>query len=273
MILGDQMLKIQLGSSLLYVFSTITGRVISDVGLAQKELKAKNEELVHTNEELDHFVYSVSHDLSSPLKSILGLVNISRIDQPSENKALYLKKIEESVHKLETFIGEILDYSHNKRSELTIEQINLKALCSEILENLKYADNFRKVKLELSVHEEDNIYSNRPRLKMILNNLLSNAVKFQNSNENVQPFVRVTSYKKDGGVIVTIEDNGEGIRAEYQPKIFEMFFRGTDKFKGSGLGLYIAKEAADRIHGRISVHSEYGKGSTFSLELKNLSSN
>jgi signal transduction histidine kinase len=269
MIEDSEMLKIQLGSALLYVFSTITGRVISDVGVAEKRLSKKNEELEQTNKELDRFVYSVSHDLSSPLKSILGLVTISKIDSSSENKIIYLQKIEESVLKLESFINEILDYSHNKRLDFDLELIELQTLCIEILDNLKYADNFKNTKIDMAEIENVKIFSNRLRLKMILNNLLSNAIKFQQAT-NIEHTVRISARQKNDSLLITIEDNGQGIKPEYQPRIFDMFFRGTDRFKGSGLGLYIAKEAADKIGARLSVHSEYGKGSSFSLELKNV---
>jgi signal transduction histidine kinase len=68
-------------------------------------------------------------------------------------------------------------------------------------------------------------------------------------------------------LLIKIEDNGQGIRPEYQPRIFEMFFRASENEKGSGLGLYIAKEAAEKMGGTVTVDSEYGKGSIFTLEI------
>ena len=105
------------------------------------------------------------------------------------------------------------------------------------------------------------------RLKIILNNLLSNAVKFQSpqkSNPYIRVFLRTTAER----YVIEVEDNGEGIKPNFKEKIFEMFFRGTQRSKGSGLGLYIAREAAEKIQGTISVESEYGKGTVFCIELK-----
>src|SRR5687768_15288656 len=87
-----EVINIFLGASLLFVFAAITGRVISDVRIAEAKLQKKNNELDQTNKELDRFVYSVSHDLSAPLKSILGLVNISRIAQEPVEHTDYLSR-------------------------------------------------------------------------------------------------------------------------------------------------------------------------------------
>jgi two-component system, sensor histidine kinase len=95
-----KVINIFLGASLLFVFAAITGRVITDVKIAEAKIQKQYQELDHTNKELDRFVYSVSHDLSAPLKSILGLVNISRITPEPNEHTNYLNRIETSVLKL-----------------------------------------------------------------------------------------------------------------------------------------------------------------------------
>jgi two-component system, sensor histidine kinase len=265
---GDA-IDIFLGASLLFVFAAITGRVITDVTIADEKLHRQNKELDQTNKELDRFVYSVSHDLSAPLKSIMGLVNISRITPDAREHINYLDRIETSVIKLEAFISEILDYSRNKRQEVVVEQIRLKELCDEILENLRYMHDFKVINVNLELQQPE-ISQDKARLKIILNNLLTNAVKFQKRYEGHQPYIRISTRKKGDDILIEIEDNGEGIKPELQPKIFDMFYRGNENSNGSGLGLYIAKEAASKISGNISVQSEYGKGSIFILALKNL---
>jgi two-component system, sensor histidine kinase len=262
---GD-VINIFLGMLLLYIFAAITGRVITDLKNVELKLQRKNDELEQTNGELDRFVYSVSHDLSAPLKSILGLVNVSRID-PADTQGSYLNKIESSVKKLEAFISEILDYSRNKRLGIQLEKIKLKELCSEILENLKFMEEFQKVNIDLSHLEYNVITADKARLKIVLNNLLSNAIKFQKKMKEENSFIKISSVAVDHSVVIEVADNGQGIRSELQPRIFEMFFRGTENEKGSGLGLYIAKEAVEKMNGDISVHSNFGKGTTFTLRL------
>jgi signal transduction histidine kinase len=219
---------------------------------------------------LDHLVYSVSHDLSAPLKSILGLVNISRLTEDNRENKVYFSKIESSVLRLESLIKEILDYSRNKRQELRVEQIRLRTLCEEILDNLAFLDGYQNICILTEKIEVDEVYNDKSRLKLILNNLLSNAILFQKKTPGHQPFVKISTRRENEFVFISIEDNGEGIKPGMQAKIFNMFFRGTVNSKGSGLGLYIAREAAERISGKILVQSEYGKGSIFTLALKNV---
>ncbi len=105
---------------------------------------------------------------------------------------------------------------------------------------------------------------------MILHNLLSNAITFQKKLADHKPYIKILSRRVSDDILIQVEDNGEGIKPEQQDLIFNMFYRGSIQSTGSGLGLYIAKEAAIKIKASISVKSEYGKGSIFTLSLKNL---
>jgi two-component system, sensor histidine kinase len=263
--LESTMLKTQLGTALLYVFTIITGRLVSDMLLSKAMLSQQNKELNVMNAELDRFVYSVSHDLSAPLKSILGLVNISRMTTKEGDYRQYFDLIEKSVHKLETFVHEVLDYSKTKRMEVVQEEVNLKNLAGEVFHDLQFIEGLNEIKIDYSNIEPGVIITDKNRLKIILHNLITNAIKFR--KKDFASFI--TLYTKAGKDKLTlfIEDNGEGIRPELQEKIFDMFFKGTEKSNGSGLGLYIAKEAATKINARISVQSTYGSGSVFSIEL------
>ncbi|HMR57293.1 MAG TPA: HAMP domain-containing sensor histidine kinase, partial [Cyclobacteriaceae bacterium] len=204
---------------------------------------------------------------SAPLKSILGLVTISKLESGKEPSSQYLNEIEHSVLKLDSFIGEILDYSRNKRLIITPEQIELKVLCHEILDNLKYLDDYNRILVDLNEFEQNTIQQDKVRLKIILSNLISNAIKFQKKIPGHQPVIKITSKRQSTKTIIRIEDNGEGIKPELSPKIFEMFYRASDRATGSGLGLYIARESAIKIGAQISHHSEYGKGSVFTVEI------
>lgn len=258
------------GTSLLSVFAALTGRVINDLKISELKLNHQFNQLEQANRELDRFVYSVSHDLSAPLKSILGLVNIGRLTRDPNEQLNYLGKIEGSVLKLENFIKEILDYSQNKRLNIVVEQIVLKDLCSEIIENIKYSYESGALEIDMQNLSEVKIFNDKMRLKIILNSIISNAIKYQKQIPDHQPKIRISAKPMPHGIIIRVEDNGEGIQPEVQEKMFNMFFRGNQNSRGSGLGLYIAKEAAEKINGTISVASEYGKGSVFVIELENL---
>ncbi|HEV8512369.1 MAG TPA: ATP-binding protein [Cyclobacteriaceae bacterium] len=261
--LQSEMLKTQLGTGLLYVFTTITARLVSDMRLSEHRLNKQNKELNLFNSELDRFVYSVSHDLSAPLKSILGLVNISRLTNSETEHRKQFDLIEKSVGKLETFVQEVLDYSRNKRMDVHKDAISLKELCQEVFEDLQFMDGVLELEIDLTGIETTKLISDRVRLKVILRNIISNAIKFR--KRNLKAVIKVSSKSLQDRFLLLIEDNGEGIRPEIQPKIFEMFFRGNERSNGSGLGLYIAREAARRIDSEILVKSEFGKGSEFTI--------
>jgi signal transduction histidine kinase len=131
---------------------------------------------------------------------------------------------------------------------------------------LKFQENFGNISIDLTVISSIPLRSDKMRLKIILNNLLSNAIKFQAPKKPNQ-FIRVSFKSTPEKYLIDVEDNGEGIKPEFKGKIFEMFFRGTQRSKGSGLGLYIALEAAEKIQGKITVSSEFGVGTLFHVEL------
>jgi two-component system, sensor histidine kinase len=268
--IDDTFYSIMLGNMLLSLFVAITGRVITDLRVADKKLHQQNKDLEEINKELDRFVYSASHDLSAPLKSILGLVSVSKLDNIS-NSEVYLHEIEKSVKKLDSFIKEILDYSRNKRKEVITEQIKLKELCEEIITNLKYTEGFEKIKVEMEELSNISINQDKMRIRIILNNLLSNAVKFQKNLPGHQAIIKISAERIKNHTLIKVEDNGEGIHSDLQDKVFEMFFRGSEAASGSGLGLYIAKESAQKIGGQIKLDTQYGSGSTFTLDIPDLS--
>lgn len=262
-----EMINTYLGTLLLYVFAIVTGRVISDLKSIRMKLNEQNAELSETNLELDRFVYSVSHDLTAPLKSVLGLVNISKLTTNTQEHNLYFEKIGASVSRLDLFIKEVLDYSQNKRLVLQKENVQVREICEEILDNLKYHDSYGKLVVDFDGLRCETVVTDRARLKIIMNNLLTNAVKYQKKNASHEPVIRISSNRSGETILLHIEDNGEGIRPDVLPNIFSMFFRGHENSMGSGLGLYIAKEAAEKLGATISVTSEYGKGSVFTIKI------
>ncbi len=261
--LESQMLKTQLGTGLLYVFTTITGRLVSDMRLSEYRLNKQNIELNLVNSEMDRFVYSVSHDLSAPMKSILGLVNISRMTKEESDHRMQFDLIEKSVNKLETFVQEVLDYSRNKRMGVRKEEIDVKELCKEIFEDLKFMDGAQEIDVDLNDIESAILVSDKVRLKIILRNIISNSIKFRKRNQKA--IIKISTKSQQDQLELLIEDCGEGIRPEVLSKIFSMFFRGNEKSSGSGLGLYIAREAALKIDCEILAESDFGKGSTFRI--------
>jgi signal transduction histidine kinase len=105
-------------------------------------------------------------------------------------------------------------------------------------------------------------------MKIILANLMANAVKYHNL-EQPNPYIRLSFRRQNDNVEISVEDNGRGISQDSLPKIFDMFYRASDDTEGTGLGLFIVKEALIKIKGTIEVKSEPKKGSKFTIKLEN----
>jgi signal transduction histidine kinase len=238
--------------------------VDSDINMTQ--LQEKNVELEKINFELDRFVYSASHDLRSPLTSILGLLNIMR-EEVSDSGTIHLVSLmEESILKLDNTIRDIVAYSRNNRTTITIEPIGLKSLVEEIMGNLRYLETSDfKIPDQIVVKNEIVFLGDRNRIQIILNNLLANAIRYRHPAR--KPEVIVEAVLKGQFVQITVKDNGLGINEKHIGKIFEMFYRTSDTSAGSGLGLYIVRETIKKLNGSIDVVSQINEGTTFTIVL------
>lgn len=232
-----------------------------------EELEKANAELKLRNTELDRFVYSASHDLSSPLKSILGLINVAKLENPEENQLKYLNMMQKSVDKLESFIEEVIQYSRNARLSVRYDDYQFETFVNDILQGFQYITNYDKITFEIEDNTGKPIRTDGMRLKIALNNLISNAIKFHNVDSEETPTIKIKRNIVLDEDVISVEDNGRGIQSEYTEKVFEMFFRGTEEIPGSGLGLYILKEIVNRLEGTVTVKSKVGKGTTFTIML------
>lgn len=234
---------------------------------AELALRTQNEELVKINGELDSFVYSVSHNLSSPLKSLLGLVNISRGESKLRDPIYdqYFNMMEDSINKLDNTVKEILEYSLNARSEIIKQQIDFSELLAKALEQLKYLSGFNQLKIQTEIDQVP-FYSDHHRLFVIFCNLISNAIKYMDKSK-ANNYLQISIQIAESSVRMLFEDNGIGIKNESLPKLFTMFFRGTELSDGAGLGLYIVKEVISKLKGSINITSSFGKGTTIEIHL------
>jgi len=229
-------------------------------------LEVNNKELEKINKELDLFAYRVSHDLRGPIASIRGLIEIVKSAKTKEESDFCLEKISASTIKLDGFIQDILDLSRNSRTEVAYELVNVRSMILEVTETLKYMDQDQRIEFNLNCPETLTITTDPLRLKIILTNLIANAYKYQDTRKE-KPVIDVSCAKENQHFSMQVRDNGIGIRQEHKDKIFEMFFRGTDKSVGTGLGLYVVKEIVEKLNGTIQVSAEFEKGALFSVTL------
>lgn len=243
-------------SSVCLYYSIMVKRLL----VSKKEIEIKNENLILVNHELDRFVYSASHDLRSPITSLKGLIEITYSEDDMTLVREYLTLMNQSLVRQDQFLGDIIDYSKNKRKQLIIEPVSLQEIFDESISQLMHLENASQITItkELLI---DKTQSDSLRLKIIISNLLSNAIKYADTSKK-DMLISIKTYAADGLNKIEISDNGIGIKDEFKGHIFEMYF-GTNKNKGSGLGLYIVKEAIENIKGNIYVSSENNVGSKF----------
>ena len=233
-----------------------------------KELFLTNVELLKTNKELDRFVYSVSHDLRSPLTSVQGLISIIESESNEAETLKHIQMIGTSVERLDQFIKRILSYSQNNRTGLDIEKIEVEETIQNIFTDIKNTTQAKGINFEINIQKGCNFYSDKVRFYAVLENLISNAVKYH-KNVGTDRFIKVVAKTNENNLQIEIIDNGMGIPLEFHKKIFDMFFRISSKSEGSGIGLYIVKDTVEKLEGTVKIVSSEQGGSTFKISLKN----
>lgn len=232
------------------------------------ERKRVEEELMIRNSELDNFVYKVSHDLRAPLSSVLGLVNLARLPGNTDNPMDYLNIIGEKVGHLDNFIGDVLSHSKNLKLEVSVMKVDFRELIKNTFDDLSYLSGANEVKLDIKI-EGAELYTDPWRVSEIVRNLISNAIKYRRLEEGIEPQVSIKVHVDNLRADISFSDNGIGIDEADLAKIFEMFYRATEQSDGSGIGLYIVKNAVDKLGGKISVASKSGQGTRFNIILPN----
>jgi signal transduction histidine kinase len=231
---------------------------------SEKEILGKNDQLQKANAELDRFVYSASHDLRAPLSSLLGLIQVAKLDRDDMDN--YLDMMKTKINDLENFIKEIISYSRNARTDVKKQPVNLKKTVSEVTEALTFSVGNPNIHIENLVPEDLILHTDSMRLKIVLSNLIDNSLKYCDVTKD-KPYIRIEAVERDDVKLILVKDNGLGIDQLYLDKIFNMFYRASEQSKGSGLGLYIVKETLNKINGNIQVESSLGSGTTFMVRL------
>jgi signal transduction histidine kinase len=255
-------------ASVMIIFFLIRINYRSEASMIAHEnlITKKNTELTRVNTELDRFVYSTSHDLMAPLSSVRGLINLTRLTSDTSEMKAYLTMMEERVDSLQKFIRDISDYSRNSRIELVYTTFSVHKLVRSILENLRFYPDAEKIDITLNIPSDLEIVSDANRMQIILSNLITNSLKYADLAKD-NPFLKINANNSQNKIEFRIEDNGVGIKEDYIHSIFDMFFQATEKSEGSGLGLYIVKQAVEKLNGTVQVSSKYRMGTSFLVSI------
>lgn len=236
-----------------------------DAYRAKIDLRNKIAELEKTNDELNRFIYSISHELRAPLVSVMGIVNLVKMEDMYHTSGEYWGLVEACSNKLDYYIQKTLQYYKNNKVQSENTSINFKKLITELVELYSYTD--KDTDFVININQEEEFVGDSFRIEVILGNLISNAIKYQKESEtNKKVNIDISVTKEEAEIL--IKDNGIGILNEHLEKIFTQFFKSRNHH-GSGLGLFIVKEALNKIHGKISVNSDSVNGTTFKIKIPN----
>ena len=251
--------------------------IINDFVTSQRyrrRLEAANRKSNNLLKNREQLISMVSHDLRTPLSSIVGYSELLSKQNISEKGQNYLSHIKYSSEYISKLVDELLDYTRIEAGKITIEKVpfNTTEIIDEVANNVKSAYKTKDINLSLSFSETVNnlnFSSDAYRIKQILYNLISNAFKFtEHGTVHIQADARqLNGDEYEIGIAVT--DTGIGIKKEQQQHIFDEFTQANDeiskRYGGSGLGLHISQKLAHLLRGKIYLESYENKGSTFTL--------
>ena len=253
---------------ILIVFAWI---IIRDLSINQnyrkqlEELNQENEELLRTKSML---MATVTHDLQTPLGSIIGFQELLKDSGVTVKQKQYLNNINESANYILKLVNDLLDFSKLENNRISIEKtgFNIKSLIENTCQSLESLALKKGIELNWDVNEElnSNFISDPYRIKQVLTNLVSNAIKFTPEGS-----VEVTGKIENNNIHISVIDTGIGISKEKHSDVFKEFTQAHDgiekKFGGTGLGLTISKKILELLGGTIILESEEGQGSIFTI--------
>ncbi|GAB4132986.1 MAG: hypothetical protein OHK0045_14880 [Raineya sp.] len=226
------------------------------------------EELLKLNRELDNFIYRAAHDIRGPISRLLGLCVVAEMDLQGNEQALsYFTLIKSETLNTQNILTKLARVYEVKSANLRINAVQLENLIEQTIKQVSESSKQEHTKFFVQISPKaQQISTDRYLLKHSLANILENAINYTQSKDN-KVFIK-TYLTQENMLAIEIQDEGMGMEKEIIPYIFDMFYRGTEKSKGAGLGLYITKMAISKLDGNMEAFSEgINKGSTFILKL------
>lgn len=228
--------------------------------------KRTEQDLLFKNAELDTFVYRASHDLRGPISSLLGLYQIVQYEVKDEKSLAFFEMFNKQILRLNEIILALINLTRIKENKSGQVSINFTDIINDAIDSFRHLNEFSNITFKVKVNVKKDFISDKGMITTILQNLVENAIKYSKINLAAIVDIRVESHHNKL-LTIRVEDNGIGISEEVQTKVFDMFFRGNEISRGSGLGLYILKNATEKLKGKIILQSKENVGTTFIIEL------
>jgi len=242
----------------------------SEAESAHRLVQQQNEQLRAADQLKDEFVALISHDLRTPLTSIMGYLELTMDDTTlTEEQRGYLEVVERNSQRLLHLVNDLLFVARLEAGQLELypADLDFAATVRQAVEEAKPRARAKGVGLTCDVEDVPAVSADKGRMFQLLDNLVSNAIKFTPEGGSV--VVRVM--QRGDSVVIEVADTGIGIASNEQRQLFQRFFRAStardQQIPGTGLGLYIARAIVEAHGGEINVQSESGQGTTFRIDL------
>lgn len=262
--------------SFVVVFALVYGFVsyrIRSIRIFNEQLQIEIEQrkrteakLVETNRDLDTLLYRTAHDLKAPLATSLGMLDLAISDTEAPETLQYFEMVKISNTQLNNIVDNLLEITQIKQRSLSYSPTNVTLLAKEVWESLADEPGYDRVKFEDNSEPGFSPTVDAELLTFIIHNLFQNGINYRDEKKE-ECTLLFRAEKMGNATLFTVRDNGVGIKPEATEKIFQMFYRGSNRKESTGLGLYVVKEAISRMDGSITVDSQVGQGSTFRIRI------
>lgn len=240
-------------------------RYYSGIMRDRTQSKKDKDRLQEKIRDLDNIIYRLSHDLRGPLTTIKGIAYHAQMDV-ADNQALdYFRLVVKSSEILDKKLKELSIIADISQDTVSYEPENLQSLIFNIVNNNKGLPEASGIKFIIDTQLSQPVITDKKLLYHILDKLIQNAVKYRLQNKN--DYVRVSASLSENKIVLTVDDNGRGIEAKQLDRVFDLFYRANDTTDGTGIGLFIVKQALEKLNGEIYMESAVNTGTTVTLTL------
>jgi signal transduction histidine kinase len=229
----------------------------------EQVVEARTKEVKQAYKELDTFFYRSSHDFRRPLTTFMGLAEVAKITVKDDAALSLFEKVNETARGLDKMLIKLQSISDVGSLQLIYKEIFMNEIFNAAADTFRDELKEKNIRLIIEVDSANPFFSYPALIKVVVENLVENALVFSEANQPV--YLRATATEK--GLAFEVEDNGCGIDPALQDRIFDMYFRGHERSKGNGLGLYIVKKVVEKLQGKVELHSQAGLGTVVKVFL------
>lgn len=234
---------------------------IEELDDKNKSLMVALENLKQRNKELDQILYRASHDLRTPVSSIIGLLRLLQSDGLKPSQQSTFLHLQQKTIQMQSLLNSLTMLSQASFDNVELRAVNVSAVVREVERSLSNHENAGLVELQIAIVNEAPVVVDERLLRIVMTVLLANSLSYR--PPKVDGKITLSMFREENATVLTVWDDGDGISDQIAERIFEMFYRGSERSTGSGLGLYILQRIVERLGGDVWFKSSPGDTTFF----------